>query len=253
MSDRDDDKHCDTCRCDESPTWYVRRDPDVIPEAKALLAWSDEMGNSEPAWQFEECARIHPLFWYRDEDYPTEQVAYLQWGYNNETEMLGEPPFFYATCFDVGDGKQFECATDLEIVGAVSLLMKFPEQRPDHVAPEDWGYGSDVMEEMWDTHLHTVGKVAPLLARYVEQVIANHSEEYPALRIVIGEIDSEFAKWRESKTGNWLDIVDEVDGLDWDLFVGEEQPDERRFLTLRHVASAIMSMCEFVLDHKWEA
>lgn len=251
MSDRDDfEFHCETCRCHELGKWPVRRDPDVIPEAKALLAWSDEFANSEKAWQFEECARIHPLFWYRDEDYPNEQVSYLQWGYNYEAEHLGEPNFFYATCFDVCDGKQYECATDLEIVGAVCLLMKFPEQRPDHVAPEDWGYGSDVMEELWDTHLHTVGKVAPLLARYMEQVIANHSEEYPALQIVIDEIDSEFANWRESKTGNWLEIVGEVDGLDWDLFVGEEEPDERRFLTLRDVASVIMSMCEFVLDHK---
>ena len=50
--------------------------------------------------------------------------------------------------------------------------------------------------------------------------------------------------------GNWLEIVGEVDGLDWDWFVGEEQPDERRFLTLRDVAGVIMSMCEFVLDHK---
>lgn len=244
MSDRDDfEFHCETCRCHELGKWPVRRDPDVIPEAKALLEWSDNMGNSEKAWQFEECARIHPLFWYRDEDYPNEQVAYLQWGYNYEAEHLGDPNFFYATSFDVCDGKQYECATDLEIVGAVYLLMRFPEQRPDHVAPEDWGYGSDVMEELWDTHLHTVGKVAPLLARYIEQVIANHSEEYPALKIVQDEI--------ESKDGEWLWVVNEVDDLDWDLFVGEEQPDERRFLTLRHVANAIAEMCEFVRGYKW--
>ena len=82
------------------------------------------------------------------------------------------------------------------------------------------------------------------MARYIEQVIANHSEEYPALKIVQDEI--------EGKDGNWLEIVGEVDDLDWDLFVGEAEPDGRRFLTLHHVAGAIAEMCEFVRGYKWE-
>lgn len=238
MSDRDDDKHCDTCQCHEEPKWLGshRRGPEVIPEAKALLAWSDQMGNSQPAWQFEECARIHPLFWYRDEDYPNEQVSYLQWGYNNETEMLGEPPFFYATCFDLMDGDQYECATDVEIVGAVYLLMRFPERCPDGVAPEDWGRGSDVMDEMWYKHLRSVGKFLPRLARYVEVVIGNHSEEYPALRIVMDEIDK----------GNGLEILDEADHS------GEWFDEADAELSLGHLADAIYEMCGFVLYHKWE-
>ena len=241
MSDRDDDKHCDTCQCHEEPKWLGshRRGPEVIPEAKALLAWSDQMGNSQPAWQFEECARIHPLFWYRDEDYPNEQVSYLQWGYNNETEIHGEDPFFYATCFDLDNGDQYECATDLEIVGVVYLMMRFPEQRPDHVAPEDWGYRSDVMEEMWDNHLRSVGRFAPLLARYVEVVIGNHSDDYPALRIVMDETDR-----ADGKEGNWLEILDEVEGLSWD------DVDDDSTLTLVHLADAIHEMCHFVLEHK---
>jgi len=241
MSDRDDDKHCDTCQCHEEPKWLGshRRGPEVIPEAKALLAWSDQMGNSQPAWQFEECARIHPLFWYRDEDYENEQVSYLQWGYNYEAQHLGEPNFFYATCFDVANGDQYECATDLEIVGAVYLLMRFPEQRPDHVAPEDWGYGSEVVEEMWDNHLRSVGRFAPLLARYVEVVIGNHSDDYPALRIVMDETDR-----ADGKEGNWLEILDEVEGLSWD------DVDDDSTLTLVHLADAIHEMCHFVLEHK---
>ena len=241
MSDRDDDKHCDTCQCHEEPKWLGshRRGPEVIPEAKALLAWSDQMGNSQPAWQFEECARIHPLFWYRDEDYENEQVAYLQWGYNYEAVHLGEPNFFYATCFDLDDGHQYECATDLEIVGAVYLLMRFPEQRPDHVAPEDWGYGSEVVEEIWDNHLRSVGRFAPLLARYVEVVIGNHSDDYPALRIVMDETDR-----ADGKEGNWLEILDEVEGLSWD------DVDDDSTLTLVHLADAIHEMCHFVLEHK---
>lgn len=241
MSDRDDDKHCDTCQCHEEPKWLGshRRGPEVIPEAKALLAWSDDMGNSGPVWQFEECARIHPLFWYRDEDYENEQVAYLQWGYNYEAEHLGEPNFFYATCFDVANGDQYECATDLEIVGAVYLLMRFPERRPDHVAPEDWGYGSEVVEEMWDNHLRSVGRFAPLLARYVEVVIGNHSDDYPALRIVMDETDR-----ADGKAGNWLEILDEVEGLSWD------DVDDDSTLTLVHLADAIHEMCYFALFHK---
>jgi len=241
VSDRDDDKHCDTCQCHEEPKWLGshRRGPEVIPEAKALLAWSDQMGNSQPAWQFEECARIHPLFWYRDEDYENEQVSYLQWGYNYEAQHLGEPNFFYATCFDVANGDQYECATDLEIVGAVYLLMRFPEQRPDHVAPEDWGYGSEVVEEMWDNHLRSVGRFAPLLARYVEVVIGNHSDDYPALRIVMDETDR-----ADGKEGNWLEILDEVEGLSWD------DVDDDSTLTLVHLADAIHEMCHFVLEHK---
>ena len=241
MSDRDDDKHCDTCQCHEEPKWLGshRRGPEVIPEAKALLAWSDQMGNSQPAWQFEECARIHPLFWYRDEDYENEQVAYLQWGYNYEAVHLGEPNFFDATCFDLDDGHQYECATDLEIVGAVYLLMRFPEQRPDHVAPEDWGYGSEVVEEMWDNHLRSVGGFAPLLARYVEVVIGNHSDDYPALRIVMDETDR-----ADGKEGNWLEILDEVEGLSWD------DVDDDSILTLVDLADAIHEMCYFVLEHK---
>ncbi len=232
MSDRDDDRHCDTCRCDESPTWYVRRTPDATPDAKALLAWSDQMGNSQPAWHFEDRARIHPLFWYRDEDYPNEQVSYLQWGLYDEVE--GDPPLFYATCFDLGDD-QYECATDLEIVGAVYLLMRFPERCPEGVAPEDWGRGSDVMWEMWETHLESVGKFLPRLARYVEVVIGNHSEEYPALRIVMDEIDK----------GNWLEILDEADhSAEW----FDEADSE---LSLGHLAHAIYEMCGFVLYHKW--
>ena len=241
MSDRDDDKHCDTCQCHEEPKWLWshRRGPEVIPEAKALLSWSDQMGNSQPAWQFEECARIHPLFWYRDEDCENEQVSYLQWGYNYEAQHLGEPNFFYATCFDVANGDQYECATDLEIVGAVYLLMRFPEQRPDHVAPEDWGYGSEVVEEMWDNHLRSVGRFAPLLARYVEVVIGNHSDDYPALRIVMDETDR-----ADGKEGNWLEILDEVEGLSWD------DVDDDSTLTLVHLADAIHEMCHFVLEHK---
>jgi len=241
MSDRDDDKHCDTCQCHEEPKWLGshRRGPEVIPEAKALLAWSDQMGNSQPAWQFEECARIHPLFWYRDEDYENEQVSYLQWGYNYEAQHLGEPNFFYATCFDVANGDQYECATDVEIVGAVYLLMRFPEQRPDHVAPEDWGYGSEVVEEIWDNHLRSVGRFAPLLARYVEVVIGNHSDDYPALRIVMDETDR-----ADGKEGNWLEILDEVEGLSWD------DVDDDSTLTLVHLADAIHEMCHFVLEHK---
>jgi hypothetical protein len=197
------------------------------------------MGNSQPAWQFEECARIHPLFWYRDEDYENEQVSYLQWGYNYEAQHLGEPNFFYATCFDVANGDQYECATDVEIVGAVYLLMRFPEQRPDHVAPEDWGYGSEVVEEIWDNHLRSVGRFAPLLARYVEVVIGNHSDDYPALRIVMDETDR-----ADGKEGNWLEILDEVEGLSWD------DVDDDSTLTLVHLADAIHEMCHFVLEHK---
>lgn len=242
MSDRDDDRHCDTCQCHEEPKWLAshRRGPEVIPEAKALLAWSDEMGNSDKAWQFEECARIHPLVSYRNEDYPSDQVSYLQWGYNNETEMLGEDPFFYATCFDLACGQQYECATDLELVGAVYLLMRFPEWSPNGGVGTPWGEDEwSALEEMWEAHLYSVGKFAPLLARYVEVVIGNHSDDYPALRIVMDETDR-----ADGKKGNWLEILDEVDGLSWD----DVDPDGT--LPLVCLADAIHEMCYFALFHK---
>lgn len=248
MSDRDDDKHCDTCQCHEEPKWLGshRRGPEVIPQAKALLAWSDQMGNSQPAWQFEECARIHPLFWYRDEDYENEQVAYLQWGYNYEAVHLGEPNFFYATCFDLDDGHQYECVTDLEIVGAVYLLMRFPE-RPPAVGGANGLWGPDegtVTRRLWENQLDMCCRFVPRFARYVEQVARNHDETYPALQVVMDEIEKPEVP---TPMGYNYIAYEILEGTE-EEWTGEEQD----LIGTHNLLWVVHAMCEFMLDHKLE-
>ena len=218
-----------------------------------MLAWSDSLGNSEPVYAFE-LSRQHEMYRYTHPERGYEQVAMLQWGYNNETENHGEDPFFYVCCFDLDENEQIEFATDVEMVGAVWLMLRtFPS---GEITPESHPHGngglsfhdlvdSDEKYWSWEDVDRMCRRYLPRFTKYVEQVARNHSDEYPALRVVMDEIEKP-----EVPTPTGINYI--VHEIIEDDEVDEWTDEEYAEIVDRDLLEVVYAMCEYVLEHKME-